>query len=168
MSRISEIVSGTILVLYLSTPATAAIVHKWTDVNGITHYSDEAPAVDSGIVTRIDMPANGIADKTPDNYYSITNQWRRLHRERIEREKLALERARQQAAQLQQTTEVVYADQPARKGYRVIYANPKHRHYGYHRSHYSHGHRNHKGKRRTHGAAMKRNRSSIGTYRQRR
>lgn len=170
MLQLVKILSGAILAFCLVTPVTAAVAHKWVDANGLTHYSDAAPGVDSGLVTQIDLPANSASNKAADDYYSITRQWQRLHQERIELEKLALEKARQQASVLQQKAEVVYVDPPVETGYRLIYANPGYRRYGYHRSHYRYGHRygytNSKGKRRVHGAGKRRN-HGVGKLRNR-
>ena len=91
-------------------PAYAAGVHKWVDAKGATHYSDEAPTSATAVVTLIKVPTtrSATADAAND-YYSIANQWMRLHQELIEREKLTLEKARQKAAQ---SPQIVYINEP--------------------------------------------------------
>lgn len=69
--------------------AQAAVIHKWVDADGVTHYSDAPPAASATAVEQIELaapPARG-PNYSQDAYYSIANQWRRMHRERIELEK---------------------------------------------------------------------------------
>jgi hypothetical protein len=149
-------------------PASSDVVHKWVDSDGITHYSDELPASAQTPVTRIELPEASVAagDSTSDEY-SITNQWRRMNQERIEREKLALEKARQKAQQ-KQATEVVYVEQPQEPRYVVTYPGSRYRQHGYYRSHYRYGrHKARVNKKRIHGfqrAGMQRDRSSLGYF----
>jgi len=161
-------ISAIALVLSIFTPAYAAVVHKWVDSDGITHYSDEIPVSAQTPVTRIELPeAPAATGDTASGEYSIANQWRRMHQERIERDKLALEKARQKAQQ-QQATEVVYVEQPQETRYVVTYPRSRYRQHGYYRSHYKHGRHNARmNKKRIHGsqrAGMQRNRSSLGYF----
>jgi len=115
-------------------PAYATSVHKWVDTNGITHYSDEAPASSTTQVTLIEIPTNHtLAVDAENNYYSITNQWMRLHKERIEREKIELEKAKQKAAQSPVTPQIVYVNEPSEKRYVAAYRGFFQRRHGHRR-----------------------------------
>ena len=117
-------------------PAQATVIHKWVDADGVTHYSDEAPATTETPVTLIDVPANGAdPEAVADDYYSITNQWERMNRERIEREKLNLEKARLEAARQSSAPQVVYVNEPAETRYVIAYPRLLHRKHGWHRLH---------------------------------
>lgn len=130
-------------------PAHAAVVHKWIDADGITHYSDVAPGPAITDVSMIDVPT-GKSDTTDvkDDYYSIKNQWQRVYKERLERQKLELERDRQKAALQSTTPQVVYINESSDKRYAVTYLGRFHhryRHGGLRKRH--HRHRGFKGKR---------------------
>ncbi len=132
--------------VWASMPASAGTVHKWVDSKGITHYSDTPPEVTPAQLTQIDVPdVVRTTAKAASDYYSIANQWQRLHRERLERDRLALERAKQKASR--QPPEVVYVEKPDESSRQLIYLGTprlRHRHY---RSrdragrHYRHGYR---------------------------
>jgi hypothetical protein len=124
-----------------SMPASAGVVHKWVDAKGITHYSDTPPEITPAQLTQIEVPdVVGTTAKTASDYYSIANQWQRLHRERLERERLALERQ-------PPAPEVVYVEKPDETSRQVIYLwtpRLRHRNYRSHdraRRHYRHGYR---------------------------
>jgi hypothetical protein len=107
----------------------AASVYKWVDTNGVTHYSDEAPASSTTQVTLIDIPTTqSVADNVESDYYSIANQWARLHEELIKREKLKLEKARQKAAQ---SPQIVYINESNASRYVVAYPGFLHRRHYY-------------------------------------
>lgn len=109
--------------------ADSANVYKWVDTNGVTHYSDEAPTSNTTPVTQIDVPATqSVAVKQENDYYSIANQWQRLHEELIKQEKINLEKARQKAAQ---SPQVVYINQPNESRYVVSYPGFLHRRHYY-------------------------------------
>ena len=113
--------------------ADAASVYKWVDANGVTHYSDEAPASSTTQVTLIDVPTTqSVAANVESDYYSIANQWARLHEELIKREKLKLEKARQKAAQ---SPQIVYINEPNETRYVVAYPGFLHRRHGRSRYH---------------------------------
>ena len=138
-----------ILTVIALSPARAAGVHKWVDDEGITHYSDDAP--ETVETTLIDLPPPAIDEKRPNedenDYYSISNQWQRMNRERLEREQIELERARIRAAQ-QTRLQTETATSDKRDGdagnvrYVPIYAPFPHRKHPRHRNHsrsrYSH------------------------------
>ena len=113
-----------ILLAFVLPPAAAAVVHKWVDADGVTHYSDEAPSSDETPVTLIDIEA-GASEKesgpAKDDYYSISRQWQRMHRERIEREKLNLEKARLKAEQQPAAPRVVYVNEPEKSRHAASY-----------------------------------------------
>ncbi|MDH3386603.1 MAG: DUF4124 domain-containing protein [Gammaproteobacteria bacterium] len=130
----------------LSIPAGAAVIHKWVDTDGVTHYSDEAPASGEIPVTVIDVPTAHSEPGSPaENYYSITNQWERMRRERIERDKLALEKAGFEADRRASSPAVVYVNQPATS--RTVSALPAYLYQGprHHRMHRKFGHRYRRG-----------------------
>ena len=80
-----------ILLGFILLPAQAAVVHKWIDADGVTHYSDTAPGSSPAQVSIIDIPERNLVKTDVDNdYYSIRNQWQRLYKERIEKQKLEL------------------------------------------------------------------------------
>ena len=117
-------------------PAYATVVHKWVDADGVTHYSDKAPAPGTTQVSMIDVPeSNSINDGVKNDYYSIKNQWQRVHQERLEREKLKLEKARQEAAQQATTPQVVYISESHEKQYGIAYFGSFHHRYGYNHRH---------------------------------
>lgn len=135
-----------ISILFVSS-AMATEIHKWVDEHGITHYSDEAPGVQDVEVTLIEVPATYSTNKnSEEDYYSITNQWKRIHEERIALEKIKLEKAKYKAAQQPSQPQVVYYED---RGGGYYFGNPnyfsnryKHRHNYKYRKDY----RNNKGR----------------------
>ena len=115
--------------------ANSAEVHKWVDENGVTHYSDEAPeAVET---TLIDLPeASPVrAGQPEDGYYSISRQWERMLRERLERDKLEVERARLRAEQQSTAPPTVHVQQSDEVRYVPIYGGHGYRKQRGHRRH---------------------------------
>ena len=83
------------------------MIHKWVDQNGITHYSDEPPPDEQTATTQIDLPEPKPADEnSQDNYYSIANQWARMHQERLDREKVRAQSNATRSAQRPRVTNV--------------------------------------------------------------
>lgn len=149
-------------------PVTAAVVHKWVDANGVTHYSDAPPGIESAGATKIELPDTaGNANAGASGYYSIANQWQRLQRERLARDQLALEQARQKATA--QTPEVVYVEKPRATSRRMIYLGPPYPVKYYSRSRYGSGrHYRHGNMKPGHGirrSDMQVDRTSLGYYR---
>lgn len=138
-SIIATVFSLIMVSLLLS--AHAAVVHKWIDADGVTHYSDEAPGPAVTDVSMIDVPA-GNSDKTDakNDYYSIKNQWQRVYKERLERQKLELERDRQKAALQATTPQVVYIKESSDKSYAAAYPGRFHHRYRHGRLHKRHKH----------------------------
>ncbi len=97
--RILQLVAVALLLPGFPASIQAAMVHKWIDDAGVTHYSDEPPPAGATGLERIELPPPPprAASEIRDHYHSIANQWRRLHRERIELERLRLERGRDDA-----------------------------------------------------------------------
>jgi hypothetical protein len=111
-------------------PAQAAVVHKWVDANGHTHYSDAAPVAEDTQVTRIEVIASSPASAVArDHYYSIKNQWERVHKERLRSERIKLEQARQKAQLRQVEPQVVYINESRDPVTVVVYARVFHRHH---------------------------------------
>lgn len=125
------VIQGLILLMAgVLLPAHAAVVHKWIDDKGVTHYSDQVPETTKVEVTRIDVRGR-VSKKTSldDNYYSIKNQWQRVHQERLERDKLKLEQARQKAAVQATRPQIIYVNEAADKRYvPVFYGSFHNRH----------------------------------------
>ena len=143
--------------------ASAAEVHKWLDASGITHYSDVPPTAAASPVTRIEIDTRGSVTGDSD-YYSIANQWARMHRERIERERIKLERDRLKAASRPPQTEVVYREQPAAvTRYLSVYPVPRYRAPGHHRG--RHKFRRHVYHGPRHRQVRQEQRTSLGFYR---
>lgn len=77
------------------TSATAGVAHKWVDADGITHYSDAPPAIETSPVTLIELAVSDTPANDPAAaYYSIRNQWLRIQEERLARERIRLEQIR--------------------------------------------------------------------------
>lgn len=150
MNRSISLIIVATLVYIASLSAFAAGVHKWVDENGVTHYSDEAPTSSATQVTFIEVPATySTAANVENEYYSITNQWMRLHKERIAREKIKLEKAKQKAAQRPAVPQELYLNEPYEDRYIVGYPNFIHRSHGRDRFHHK-SRRDHSGKRAKH------------------
>jgi len=132
MSLACKLILGASLIAAALTSAHAAVVHKWVDADGLTHYSDSAPG-SSVPVTRIELAAT--KDTTREaGFHSIANQWQRLQRERWRRDRIELEKARLEAANVGPEPRVVYVERPAAKRYRAGRRGPAHRKIGHYRS----------------------------------
>ena len=122
------------LALACGGPQTAAggAVHKWVDDDGVTHYSDEPPQSTVTTLIELQKPTSvdsaGGSGRPQDDYYSISNQWQRMHQERLERERLNLERERIRAAR--QKPPAAAADDDDEVRYVPIYSG-----FGYYRPH---------------------------------
>lgn len=117
-------------------PVSSAVVHKWVDEKGVTHYSDAAPETPATMVTKIDLRNRKPTKASVKNdYYSIKNQWQRLHKERLEQEKLKLEQIRQEAALRSAEPQVVYINAPQEKQTAVVYQGLLHPRHGHGRLH---------------------------------
>ena len=118
----------------------AAEIHKWIDERGVTHYSDEAPQSSGTAVTQLEISTHGSPEpalsQTPGDYYSIANQWQRMHQERLQQQRLELQRAA--AASIARQTEaepVRDLDDSRATRYVVAYPYPLHRSHGHHYKH---------------------------------
>lgn len=132
MFRVKILSAMTIAMVFAASPGTAAIIHKWVDEKGVTHYSDEPPATQTTEGTQIELPQTApAADASAENYYSIANQWARMNQERLEREKLRLQANRVRATSKPAVTNVYVKER--REGYGIVWR-------GIHRKH----HRKHK------------------------
>lgn len=92
--RISHLIGAALLLAGPNASAEIAVIHKWVDGDGVTHYADAAPPDSATPVERIELPSAttpATADAA-DDYYSIANQWRRMHEERIAIERVRAER----------------------------------------------------------------------------
>ena len=112
----------TLLMACVLLPAYAAVVHKWVDDKGVTHYSDQAPEASRTEVIRIDVrESDSQQADLGSHYYSIKNQWQRVHRERLERDKLKLEQARQKSSVQAARPQVVFINQADDKRYVPVF-----------------------------------------------
>ena len=137
MNRIDALPIIAILMNSVLLSAYAANVYKWVDAKGITHYSDEEPASSTTQVTLIDVPATqSVAVNAENDYYSIANQWMRLHEELIKREKIELEKAKQKAALQPLAPQIVYVNEPNVNRYVVAYPGLFHRRHDRSRFHH--------------------------------
>jgi hypothetical protein len=103
-------------------PAYAGVVHKWVDEKGITHYSDEAPVSNISEMTQIELPADTqVTAGAQGDYYSIANQWERMHKEGLERAKLKLEKDRLKAAKRKDEPDRIYIREPGETRYVTFY-----------------------------------------------
>jgi hypothetical protein len=115
--------------------AVAADVHKWVDENGVTHYSDEAPEAVETTLIDVPEPSAVRGSDHEDGYYSISRQWQRMHRERLEREKLEVERERLRAAQKSTAPPTVYVQESDEVRYVPVYGGHAYRKHRGHRRH---------------------------------
>lgn len=94
MTRFPAILGALALVcVVLHGSAVAGEVYRWVDEDGVVHFSDLPPAVDVRTAESIEIPAFAPpARNVAEDYYSVTNQLRRMREQR-----LALEKARRDA-----------------------------------------------------------------------
>ena len=165
MHLFSRIIIIALLVAGPLAPVCAAVVHKWIDAAGITHYSDKPPPEAQTPVIRIDLPSSAEAAST-DDYHSIANQWARMHRERLERERIELEKARLQAEQQPAKSEVVYVERPATgTSFVGIYPVYRYLRHGYrYRPPYRHGYKHSRRQRRAGHGGTRGERNNPGFY----
>lgn len=83
-------------VIQLLVPVYAqGIAYTWVDGEGVTHFSDSRPAGNGTTmpaVVQMNIPQNFTEADPTAEYYSITNQWKRVQQERSEKAELALKR----------------------------------------------------------------------------
>ena len=99
----------------------AGSVHKWVDENGVTHYSDQAPEHDVAQVDQFEFSNVYSQSSIQDDYYSVSNQWARMHAERVARKKLQLEKAKLKQSQSAAIPQVVYLNQEQESRRQVYY-----------------------------------------------
>ena len=113
---ITSIFTAFLLSVYVS-QVSADTVHKWVDVNGVTHYSDELPSNEINTVTQINLPVYSTSNSNvEDDYYSIANQWMRVHEQRLALEKIKLEKAKQKAALRPVEPQIIVVNETNRRG----------------------------------------------------
>ena len=122
----------TVLILaFASTPISASVIHKWVDDQGVTHYSDKAPVAEDVQSTQIELPeSDHTGGKSGDDYYSIANQWARIHQESLEREKLRAQAQQAKASQKPAVTNV-YVEEKGSNGYALFYRKPYYKKHHY-------------------------------------
>jgi hypothetical protein len=119
--------------------ANAAAIHKWVDDKGITHYSDAAPSSPLTSVTQLEISTGNTTktalSTTPDQYYSIANQWQRLQQERLQQQQLELQRAAINVNRSVEPTPAEDSNESHTTRYLVVYPARKHRRHGYPKYH---------------------------------
>jgi hypothetical protein len=94
--HIHPFILGSLVILPLSLAAADDLAYKWVDADGVTNFSDTPPVSVNNVVEEVEpiaLPGGyKIVNDPAGDYYSIDNQWKRLNAERLEREKLAMER----------------------------------------------------------------------------
>lgn len=112
------------LILCLPLPLSAVSVYQWTDEQGVTHFSDEAPVNDNAgkPVSSFEVEEAYPQTRDPEeDYYSISNQWQRANDDRMAREKLKLERDKIRASRSNQAPVIhVASEEPQRRYYPVF------------------------------------------------
>ena len=115
----------------------ADTVHKWVDENGVTHYSDQAPKNTNYTAKQINFSDEYATSEEKDDYYSIVNQWARMHEERLNRKKLQLEKAALKQAQAASVPQVLYIDSQEDRYRNYFYPSVPYR-YNHHRNQKKH------------------------------
>lgn len=94
MTRFSEILGALVLVSAVAHgSAVAGAAYRWVDEDGGVHFSDLPPVVDGRAVESIEIPVpHPPIPNAGEDYYSVTNQVRRMQEQR-----LAMEKARRDA-----------------------------------------------------------------------
>lgn len=94
--HIHPFILGSLVILPLSLAAADDLAYKWVDADGVTNFSDTPPVSVNNVVEEVEpiaLPGDyKIVYDPAGDYYSIDNQWKRLNAERLEREKIAMER----------------------------------------------------------------------------
>jgi hypothetical protein len=86
--------------------ASADQIYKWTDSDGLTHYSEAPPLALTESVTILGINISGHHGNIgQDDYYSIVNQARRMEESRLKKEQLRIDREAQRQAVLTANTE---------------------------------------------------------------
>lgn len=130
MNRIKSLFIVVIFFCIALSPVFAEGVHKWVDASGVTNYSDAAPNSSATKVTIIKVSTTyAVTSDAEQNYYSIMNQWMRLHKERVERDRIKLEKAKQKAALHPVVPQVVYVNEPSENRYVMPYLSYLHPYY---------------------------------------
>lgn len=133
MRPVKKIYALTLLAVASLSGAQAAAIHKWVDDKGVTHYSDAAPQTPATAITRLDIDTRrespAALTTRPDDYYSIANQWQRLHQESLQRQQLELQRAALRNEQPADTEAA--ADYRESVTTRYVVAYPRHHHRRY-------------------------------------
>jgi hypothetical protein len=80
--------------------AEAGTVYRWTDASGAVHFSDQPPPEGAGPAAEVDLAPAPAGPAAGSDYYSITNQARRMEQQRLEaeRQQAETEAARRRAA----------------------------------------------------------------------
>ncbi len=142
MQRCISLLVIALFSIYVSV-AHADTVHKWVDEKGVTHYSDKAPKSTNYSAKQIDISDVYATPEKEDDYYSIVNQWDRMHEERLERKKLQLEKAALKQAQAATVPQVVYIDSQDDRYSNYYYPSYQYRHKYHHKRKKHHKKYNH-------------------------
>ena len=88
-----RLLRGTALGLALASPAVAATeIYKWVTADGVTHYSESAPASGAPAVETVELVDVGPPAQTAPGYDAVLEVAKEIEAGRLERERLRLER----------------------------------------------------------------------------
>lgn len=118
------IVTFPIILCAFFSAAHAVTVHKWTDANGVTHFSDEpAPhGTVSDTLSLEKLDTNSAA--TNEDFYSIANQWQRLKAERDADRARKDAKAQRRAAERLAALELEAAEQSSQQQSNPVFVGP--------------------------------------------
>lgn len=148
MTRFSGILAAIALLSgVLHGSAVVGATYRWVDENGGVHFSDQPPAGDARAVESIEVAGpDPSAANAGEDYYSVTNQVRRMQEQRLAREKARRdarlaerELALKEQAMSLQSWYAPYRSSPYATTYVFRGYNP----YRRYRIPYSHSHRHH-------------------------
>ena len=89
-----------LIILAKAEAAMAGQIYKWTDPEGLTHYSEVPPVVIDESVNTLAIDLSGyLGNAGNDDYYSVVNQVKRMEESRHKKERLRLERDAQRLAE---------------------------------------------------------------------
>lgn len=80
---------------------TAGEIYKWTGADGVTHYSESAPALPGGGVETLQLVPGGAPAQPAAGYQSALEVARDIESGRLQRERLRLERQKLRFEQAQ-------------------------------------------------------------------
>jgi len=106
----TTVLSGSLLLATLLTPAYAGSVFTWVDADGVTHFSESPPESGSIKARQIEVePVPVVGNTGGDDYYSVVQQLERMQKRRLENERGIAERLQAETAARQAETAAIKA-----------------------------------------------------------